>query len=194
MRLHTLAILFVGLSGTAHASQNLLQNGNFGIAPVPSWLPVPVTLSYTHFMSDGQPAAPSVDITTSGTGSSGQGFYQCVATTPGTVYRATAYVKRTSGAPTTTISSIGLAALFYTGANCTGTPLGLANATVSPNTLVMNVWTKVDSGAVTAPAGTVNALVGLGANAANTEVYTFRGDSAYFGLADVIFSAGFEND
>ena len=193
MRLRTLALLIVGLSGSAHASQNLLANGNFGIGPVPPWTPVPVTLSYTAIPGDGDPAAPSVDITTSGTGSSGQGLYQCVATTPGTVYRATAHIKRTSAA-TTTISSIGIAALFYTGAGCTGTPLGLANATVSPNTLVLNAWTRVDSGGVAAPAGTVNALVGLGANASNTAVYTFRGDSAYFGLNDVIFSAGFEND
>ena len=193
MRLRTLAILIVGLSGSAHASQNLLANGNFGIGPVPPWTPVPVTLSYTAIPGDGDPAEPSVDITTSGTGSSGQGLFQCVATTPGTVYRATAHIKRTSAA-TTTISSIGIAALFYTGAGCTGTPLGLANATVSPNTLVLNAWTRVDSGGVAAPAGTVNALVGLGANASNTAVYTFRGDSAYFGLNDVIFSAGFEND
>ena len=47
---------------------------------------------------------------------------------------------------------------------------------------------------MTAPAGTVSALVGLGADAANTAVYTFRADSAYFGLNDVIFYDGFEVD
>jgi len=193
MRLHKFAVLIVTLSVAAHASENLLSDGKFGTGPVPPWTPVPVTLSYSIIANDGQPAPPSVDMTTSGSGSSGQGLYQCVPTTAGVVYRLTAYIKRTS-ASTTTVSSIGIAAAFYTGAGCTGFPLGLGNATVNPNTLTTNVWTKMDSGAVTAPGGTQSALVGLGANAANTAVYTFRADSAFFGLNDVIFFDGFEND
>ena len=191
MRLNKLFVLIVSLSGAAHAGENLLADGNFATGPVPPWTPVPVTLNDTLIANDGYPATPSAEMTTSGAGSSGQGLYQCIPITPGTVYRLSAYIKRTS-ASTTTVSTIGLAAVFYTGANCTGAPLGLGNATVDPDTLVTNVWTAVNSGPVTAPGGTQTALVGLGANGANTAVYTFRADSAYFGLNDVVFYDGFE--
>jgi len=191
MRMHKIALLIALVSGAAHAGENLLGDGDFGTGPIPPWTPVPVTLVYAVVANDGQPAAPSVDITTSGAGSSGQGLYQCVPITPGTSYRASAYVKSTS-ASATTITSIGLAAAFYTGPACGGIPLALANATANPNTLTLDTWTKLDSGPVTAPFGTQTALVGLGANAANTAVYTFRADSAFFGLSDVIFFDGFE--
>ncbi len=191
MLLRNILVLIVAASGTAHAGENLLSDGNFATTPVPSWTPVPVTLSNTFITNDGFTGAPSAEMTTSVTGPSGQGLYQCVPTTPGKVYRLSAYIKRTS-ASTTTVSTVGIAALFYTGANCTGTPLGLGNATVSPNTLVTNVWTAVNSGAVTAPVGTQTALVGLGTNGSNSAVYTFRADTAYFGLNDVIFYDGFE--
>ena len=199
MRLHHFLVLIVTLSGTTHAGENLLGDGNLGTGPVPPWVTVPVTgLSYSVIANDGQPA-PSVEITTggpSGSSSSGQGLYQCVPTTAGKVYRLSAYVKRTS-ASTTTVSAVGLAAVFYTGTTCNvggGFPLGLGNATVGPNTLVTNVWTAVNSGPVTAPGGTSSALVGLGANGANSAVYTFRADTAFLGLNDVIFYNGFEND
>jgi hypothetical protein len=191
MRLNKLFVLIVLLSGAAHAGENLLSDGNFATGPVPPWTPVPPTLSNSLIGNDGFTGAPSAEMTTSGTGSSGQGLYQCVPTTPGKVYRLSAYIKRMS-ASTTTVSTVGIAGLFYTGANCSGTPLGLINATVDPDTLVTNVWTAVNSGAVTAPAGTLNALVGLGANGANTAVYTFRADTAFFGLNDVLFYDGFE--
>lgn len=191
MRLNKLFVLIVSLSGAAHAGENLLSDGNFATGPVPPWTPVPVTLNDTLIAGDGYPSIPSAEMTTSGAGSSGQGLYQCVPITPGKVYRLSAYVKRMS-ASTTTVSSVGLAAAFYTGLGCGGTPLGLGNATVDPDTLVTNVWTAVTSGPVTAPGGTQTALVGLGANAANTAVYTFRADSAYFGLNEVIFFDGFE--
>lgn len=199
MRLHHLLVLIVTLSGTTHAGENLLSDGNLGAGPVPPWAPVPVSgLSYSVIANDGQPA-PSVEITTggpSGSSSSGQGLYQCVPTTPGAVYRLTAFIKRTS-VSTTTVATVGIAAAFYSGAGCTQFPVGLGNATVGPNTLVTGVWTAVNSGPVTAPVApfpAVSALVGLGANGANNAVYTFRADTAFFGLNDVIFYSGFEND
>ena len=194
MLFHKFVVLIVTLSGAAHAGENLLSDGNFASAPVPSWTPVPLTLSYSVIANDGQPAPPSAEMTTSGSGSSGQGLYQCVPTTAGMVYRLSAYIKSTS-ASATTVSAVGLAAVFYTGTTCKsgGFPLGLGNATVGPNTLTANVWTAVNSGPVTAPAGTQSALVGLGANGANTAVYTFRADTAFFGLNDVLFFDGFEN-
>lgn len=191
MRLHRLFVLIAIASGAAQAGENLLADPNFASGPVPPWTPVPVTLNYTLVGNDGFPVKPSAEMTTSGSGSSGQGLYQCIPIVPGTVYRLSAYIKRTD-ANTTSVSSIGLAAAFYTGANCSGVPLGLGNATVDPDSLTANVWTLVNSGPVTAPGGTQAALVGLGANGANTAVYTFRADSAYFGLNDVVFYDGFE--
>jgi hypothetical protein len=191
MKLHKFITLIVVASGAAHAGENLLSDPNFATGPAPPWVPVPLTLSNSLIGNDGYPSPPSAEMTTSGSGSSGQGLYQCIPITPGTVYRLSSYIKRTS-ASTTTVSSVGLAAAFYTGANCTGAPLGLGNATVDPDTLTANVWTFVNSGPVTAPVGTQTALVGLGANGANTAVYTFRADSAFFGLNDVLFYDGFE--
>jgi hypothetical protein len=190
MRLLKFFILIVTASGAAHAGENLLGDGNFATGPVPPWGPVPGTLTNTLIANDGKPAPPSAEITTSGSGSSGQGLYQCVAVTPGKVYRLSAYIKRTS-ASSTTVTNVGLAAVFYSSV-CSGFPLGLINATVDPNTLTTGVWTAVASGPVTAPAGAQVALVGLGVNAANTAVYTFRADSAFFGLNDVLFYDGFE--
>jgi len=118
MRSCKLALLFIALSRVAHAGENLLSDGNFDTGPFPPWIPIPFTLSYSTVSSDGIPAHPAVDITTSGSGSSGQGLYQCVSTTAGAVYRASTYVKRTS-ASTTSITTVGLAAAFYTGASCT---------------------------------------------------------------------------
>ena len=191
MRLHKFFVLIVVASGAAHAGENLLSDGNFAAGAVPPWTPVPAGLTNTLIANDGKPVAPSAEITTSGSGSSGQGLYQCIPIAAGTIYRLSAYIKRTS-ASTTTVTNVGLAALFYSGAACNGIPLGLGNATADPNTLVTNVWTAVSSGPVTAPGGALTALVGLGVNAANTAVYTFRADSAFFGLNDVLFYDGFE--
>jgi hypothetical protein len=191
MRLHKLFVLIVVASGAAHAGENLLSDGNFATGPVPPWTPVPVALVNTLIANDGQPLAPSAEITTSVSGPSGQGLYQCIPIVPGTVYRLSAHIKRTS-ASTTTVTNIGLAAAFYTGVGCTGIPLGLGNATVDPNTLATNAWTTVTSVPTAAPGGTQAALVGLGANGANNAVYTFRADSAFFGLNDVLFNDGFE--
>lgn len=191
MNVQKIFALIVVVSGTAHAGENLLVDANFATGPVPPWTPVPLALSNSLIANDGQPMAPSAEMTTSGTGSSGQGLYQCIPITPGAIYRLSAYIKRTS-ASTTTVTSVGLAAAFYTGAGCTGIPLGLGNATIDPDTLVANVWTLVSSVPVTAPAGTQAALVGLGANGANTAVYSFRADSAFFGLNDVLFYDGYE--
>jgi hypothetical protein len=194
MRLNKFFIMIVAMSGAAHAGENLLADGNLGTGPVPPWTAVPAGLSYSIIANDGQPA-PSAELTTSVSGPSGQGLYQCIPTTAGKVYRLSAYIKSTS-ASSTTVTAVGLAALFYTGTTCNvgGTPLGLGNATTNPNLLTANVWTLLTSTPTTAPANTASALVGLGANGANSAVYTFRADSAFFGLNDVIFYGGFEND
>jgi hypothetical protein len=192
MRLHKLFVLIVVASGAAHAGENLLSDGNFATGPFPPWIPVPFGLSNSLIANDGHPAAPSAEMTTSGSGSSGQGLYQCVPVTAGKVYRLSGYIKRTS-ASSTTVTNAGFGAAFFLGATCNSTGLGLANATVlDPNTLITNVWTAVGSGPVTAPGGAQSALVGVGVNGANTAVYTFRADSGFFGLNDVIFYDGFE--
>src|SRR5664279_4135811 len=92
MRLNKLFVLIVSLSGAAHAGENLLSDANFATTPVPSWTPVPLTLSNTLIANDGYTGAPSAEMTTSGSGSSGQGLYQCIPITPGTVYRLSAYI------------------------------------------------------------------------------------------------------
>lgn len=188
MRTVSWAILGLSLASSAHA-QNLLVDGDFNSGST-CWQNVALA-SMNVVASDGTPA-PSVDLTTSTSGASGQGLYQCISVTAGASYRIGASVKRTSSAPTA-ISTVGIAVAFYGPPYCgVGSPLGGSGAVSDPDVLAVGTWTALHASNIVAPPGATFALVGVGANNANAGSYTFRVDSAFFGPNEYIFGNGFD--